>query len=183
VRPLVQLLMIDCVLLTFAPLGAQTSPIRAPLVLTISMPVGEGRVHVGLKNRSTAPLHVRLGIHNGRDWPQAISLLFVNAGGKKIPIVPALPGYVEGNVGNFDEVIGPGREWTTDIELTDFMVYKDPVYPGGVSSLPAGAYTVYGIFEADGRDWMGRKDHPRVPGLPYWVGTIRSAPVRYVISK
>lgn len=165
------------ILLSTAGLGAQTSPVEDPLVLTISMPEHAGRLHVSLRNRSAAPVHVLLGLADRRHkFFYAISLLLVDARGKTIPIV--LIGYVlEGNIAALNEVIAPGKEWSVDMELAEFMVFDDPVNPGSVDQLPAGSYTVYGVFKGETANWP--------PGglLPYWVGTIRSAPVQYVITK
>jgi hypothetical protein len=175
-RPLARTLLTLCVLLSIAGVGAQTSPVETPLVLTITMHGRAGRLHVALRNRSTAPVHVFLGSADKKHQSlDNISLLFVDAGGKTIPIVPV--GYaMNGNERVLNEVIAPGQEWNADIELTRFMVYDDPVNPAPVDHLPAGSYTVYGIYKGE--------TYPPEPGdLPYWVGTIRSAPVQYVVTK
>lgn len=164
-------------LLSIAALGAQSSPVETSLVLTIGMQAGQPRMHLALRNRSNTPIHVLLGLRNGKTEDlDSISLLFVNAERQKIPIV--LIGHaMEGNVGTVDEVIAPGAEWQRDMELSEFMVFKDPANPSMIDQLPAGAYTVYGIFkEGCVVDWP-----PHTP--PHWVGTVTSAPVQYVISK
>jgi hypothetical protein len=175
VRPFARILAPLCVLLSIAGLGAQTSPDEAPLVFTIDMQDGPPRVHLALRNRSNTPVHVLLGYRdNLNEDLDAISFLFVDAGGQKIPIV--LIGHaLEGNVGPVLEVIDPGKEWQRDMKISEFMVFKDPTNPSPVGQLPAGSYTVYGIFKGDSVNWP-----PHSP--PYWVGTVQSAPVRYVIS-
>jgi hypothetical protein len=165
-----------CVLLSIARLGAQTSPVEAPLVFTIDMQDGSPRAHLTLRNRSNTPVHVLLGVRNSLNEDlDAISFIFVDAGGQRIPIV-LIGNALEGNVGSVDEVIDPGKEWQRDMKISEFMVFKDPANPSPVDQLPAGSYTVYGIFKGDSVNWP-----PHSP--PYWVGTVQSAPVRYVISR
>jgi hypothetical protein len=175
-RAFARILAALCVLLSIAGLGAQTSPVEAPLVFTIEMQDGAPRVHLALRNRSNAPVHVLLGVRDnlGEDL-DAFSFLFVDAGGQRVPVV--LIGHaVQGNIGPVHEVIAPGKGWQTDMKLSEFMIFKDPANPSPFDRLPAGSYTVYGIFKGDSTNWPPHSS-------PYWVGTVQSAPVRYAISK
>jgi hypothetical protein len=177
VRPLARILLALCVLPSIATLGAQTSSAGAPLVLTIAITKESGLLHVVLKNASGARVHVCLGIADGSGHRSidAVSLLFVDATGKTHQVVPVgIP--IAGTVAELNEVIAPGKEWNTDIELKTFMVYDDPTNPYSVDELPAGSYTVYGIFKGVRCNWPPHS-------LPYWLGTIRSAPVQYALSK
>lgn len=165
-----------CALLSIAVLGARANPIEAPLVLTIAMREGPPGVHLALRNRSNAPVHVLLGSRSGRaEALDAISLLFVNAEGQRIPIV-FFDYKFGGNTGVVDEVIAPGDEWKRDVNLSEYAVFKDPANPSEIDKLPAGSYAVYAVFKGESIDWP-----PHTP--PYWLGTVRSAPVQYVISK
>jgi hypothetical protein len=172
------MLALSCLLflsLSVEAAGQQNQP-NAPLVFTIQMQEGSTRVHLALRNPTTIPVQVLLGLRdNTNEMLDAISLLIVDESGTKIPAV--LIGHVlGGNVGPVDEVIAPGREWQTDMKLDEFMLFEDPANPLPANQLPAGSYTVYGVFKGESGDWVPQHQ-------AYWVGTIRSAPVRYVISK
>jgi hypothetical protein len=175
-KRIAQIILLPCLLLSVAGLGAQPAHRKAPLVLEIDMLEGPPRVRLVLRNRSNTSIHVLLGIRDqGNEDPDAFSFLFVNAEGQRIPIV--LIGHVlGGNVGTVDEVIAPGKEWQRKMKLSEFMVFKDPANPTMIDQLPAGSYTVYGIFKGGSVNWP-----PHSPR--YWVGTVRSAPIQYVISK
>ncbi len=176
VRSFARILTQLCALLSIAVLGARANPIEAPLVLTIAMREGPPGVHLALRNRSNAPVHVLLGSRSGRaEALDAISLLFVNAEGQRIPIV-FFDYKFGGNTGVVDEVIAPGDEWKRDVNLSEYAVFKDPANPSEIDKLPAGSYAVYAVFKGESIDWP-----PHTP--PYWLGTVRSAPVQYVISK
>src|SRR6202451_1933162 len=143
VRTFARILAQLCALLSIAALGAQANPVETPLVLTIAMRQGPPSVHFALRNRSNASVHALLG-STGRRYEalDAISLLFVNAAGERIPIV-FFDYKIGGNTGVVDEVIAPGKEWERDVNLSEYAVFRDPAHPFEVDKLPAGSYTVY----------------------------------------
>lgn len=82
---------------------------------------------------------------------------------------------IAGSTSFLERVIAPGQEWHGNADLKTFMVYDDPINPLSVEDLSPGSYSINAIF--DGKKSGGQHC------LSYWIGTIRSPPVQYALSK
>lgn len=73
-----------------------------------------------------------------------------------------------------NEVTAPGEAWSGDIELRTLVLKEPAEDPMNEDISAAGSYTIQAIFTGES------SAKPR-NGLPYWVGTVRSAPTPYKI--
>jgi hypothetical protein len=176
-RLLVGVLLVCCLLVWIAWLGAQTSSANAPLALTLSVPDRSGHFRLVLQNRSAAAVHVLLGFEDGsrRECLDAFSLLFAEPGGRTHKLVPiCFP--TAGTISLLEPVIAPDQDWHGDVDLKMFMVYDDPINPISVEDLASGSYSITATFDGRKPGWFQH-------GRPYWIGTIRSKAVQYTLSK
>jgi hypothetical protein len=155
---------------------AQRGSGSAPLTLAVSAIRTAPRLHVILRNTSSAPVHVLLGYADGmgHESLDAISFQVMDARGKKMGMEPIdIP--IAGTLKVINEVIFPGRAWSGDIELMNLALKAPLQNPITENTLPAGSYTIQAIFTGKSSDSPGES-------LPYWVGIVRSPWASYTVS-
>ena len=147
----------------------------APLTLAVSAIRTASRLHVVLRNTSSAPVHVLLGYADGmgHESLNAFSFQVMDARGKKMDMVSIdIP--IAGTLKVINQVILPGGAWSGDIELMNLALKAPLQNPITENTLPAGSYTIQAIF-------TGKSNLPS-EGPPYWVGIVRSPWASYTVS-